>query len=326
MFRIRHLIMFVIFWGSASTLFAQQEAVSLRMEVDKRQVDVGDSITLTLEFRQIATGNASIMGEPQIPTPEHFEIRGQRSFTQVSMVNQQTMSTTTNKLELAATKAGTETLGPALMIYQDVNGKKKEVKSNVVSVSIVEKTGFSLFGRKSQAKAPEPKPETNQNPAAAQPPPGDQLRGIKPLLPETYMLFKLLFWLTLLCALGWFLWRLLRKPPQGKVVPQVPKPAQLKDAWKKLGNEELSGKEFCAGLSRLVCECLEYRYGFPAVNYTTDQILNILPEHKLSADEAAAVEKCLRTCDRVLYADANLTGRDNLRSLCSGLLPKVQKN
>ena len=39
-----------------------------------------------------------------------------------------------------------------------------------------------------------------------------------------------------------------------------------------------------------------------------------------------AAEKCLKTCDRVLYADGNLTGRDNLRALCSALLPKAPKS
>jgi hypothetical protein len=42
----------------------------------------------------------------------------------------------------------------------------------------------------------------------------------------------------------------------------------------------------------------------------------------LTADETAAVEKCLRTCDRVLYANGNVGARDTLRTLASVLLPK----
>jgi hypothetical protein len=46
---------------------------------------------------------------------------------------------------------------------------------------------------------------------------------------------------------------------------------------------------------------------------------------KVSEEDKSAAEKCLKTCDRVLYADGNLTGRDALRVACSSLLPKGQK-
>ncbi len=39
-----------------------------------------------------------------------------------------------------------------------------------------------------------------------------------------------------------------------------------------------------------------------------------------------AVEKCLKACDRVLYADGNLTGRDALKTLAANLLPKASNN
>src|SRR5260221_12117615 len=75
-------------------VFAQQAEVGLRMAVDKRQVEVGESLTLTLEFKQVGSGNTSVMGEPQISTPENFEIRGQSSFTNITMMNQSTLATT----------------------------------------------------------------------------------------------------------------------------------------------------------------------------------------------------------------------------------------
>jgi len=43
-------------------------------------------------------------------------------------------------------------------------------------------------------------------------------------------------------------------------------------------------------------------------------------------NERSAVEKCLKTSDRVLYADGNLTGRETLRSVCAVLLPKNKKD
>ena len=85
-------------WG-----LAQGVEVGLKMDVDKRQLEVGDHLTLTLEFRQLGSGNSSVLGEPQISTPENFTIRGQHSFTQVTMINQQTAAISTTKLELEAT-------------------------------------------------------------------------------------------------------------------------------------------------------------------------------------------------------------------------------
>jgi hypothetical protein len=213
------------------------------------------------------------------------------------------------------------------LFYQDAQGKKRQVDSNKVTVTVVEKTGFSLFGKKKNANPPaQSQPQTAPNPAVAlnQPSP-DDLRGIKPLLPESFMLIRTIFWVTLLALIVGFVWRQLKKQPASTTTPPLGKAAQLKDAWKKLGNEDLTGKEFCFGLSNLVRECLQYRFNFPAVHYTTEEILKTLPKYKLTDDEFVAAEKCLKTCDRVLHADANLTGRENLRSYCSALLPKVPK-
>lgn len=307
-----------------ATVMAQQTEVGLRMEVDKRQVEIGDSLTLTLEFRQLGTGNSTVLGEPQIPTPENFQIRGQMSSTEVRIINQQTAAISTTRLTLVASKVGEETLGPAVLVYQDSQGQKREIKSNQATVTVVEKTGFSLFHKK-QATPTSQAPASPNPPAAASQSP-EQLREIKPLLPESFDMVKFLIALAILVLVVGFVWRQLRRPSRPSGVPLLGKAAQLKDAWKKLGNDDLPSKEFCLGLSNLVRECLQYRFDFPAVDYTTDEILKALKKMKPSDDEFVAAEKCLKTCDRVLYADANLTGRDNLRSLCSALLPKVQKN
>ena len=306
---------------TAGLVEAQQAEVGLRMGVDRRQVRVGEDLTLTLEFKQVGSGNSSVMGEPQISTPEHFEIRGQTSSTQVNMINQQTMAISTTRLRLVATKPGTETLGPALLIYQDASGNKREIKSNVATVTVVEKSGFSLFGKKSQS--PPQAPASTAAPPAQSP--GGDLRDVKPLLPESHMFIKALLVLILLGLIAGFIWRQLNRPVSGPAVAPLGKAAQLKDAWKKLSNEDLSGKEFCLGLSNLIRECLQYRFQFPAVDFTTEEVLRELKKVRISDDEFVAAEKCLKTCDRVLYADGNLTGRDNLRSFAQALLPKTPK-
>lgn len=301
-------------------LNAQQETVGIRMDVDNLQVAVGDKLMVTIEFKQLGNGNSSVLSGPSIPTPEHFEIRGQTSFTQVVMINQQSTMIYTTKLALVATKPGNESLGPASLIYQDSAMKKREIKSNVVNVTVVEKSGFSLFGGNKNSPTATPANNPPVNP--------DELRGLKPLLPGVVNFFRVVLWtLVALLVIGFFVWQFL-KPRKSSSPASMPMgvEAQFRDAWKKLGNEDLSSNEFCIGLSKLVRESLQYRYQFPAVNYTTEEILREMAKRKAADDEKAAIEKCLKTCDRVLHADGNLTGRDNLRTMASAILPKVPKN
>jgi hypothetical protein len=314
-------VLLMALWGGlvVPPAMAQQgSTIGLRMDVDKRQLEVGDHLTVSIEFKQIGSGN-SATGEPSISTPEHFEIQGQSSATQVTIVNQQEAMVSTTRLSLVATKAGDETLGPALLIYQDPQGQKHEIHSNVVSVTVVEKTGFSLFGKKKADPTPTPE---------ATPDESDAPRDVKPLMNDSYMGLRILFWLVVAALVAGFVWWQFRKKGPADKAPAVPlgKAAELRENWKKLSNEDLSSTEFCLGLSSLVRECLQYRFNFPAVDCTTEEILRSLKQLKISDDAFVAAEKCLKTCDRVLYADGNLTGRENLRALCSALLPKASKN
>jgi hypothetical protein len=295
-------------------LFAQQATVGLRLDVDKREVAVGEVLTLTVEFKQIGTGNSTASGEPTIPPPQNFQIQGQSSATQVAIINQQTAMISTTKYELVATKVGEETLGPALLIYQDDQQRKKEIKSNVVTVKVVDK--------KQDENPPASNPQSNNPPTNP-----DDLRDLKPLLPETTNWLRIVIWsLVGLLIVGFVIWQFLKPKKAGPPPIPMGKEAQLRDAWKKLANENLSSKEFCLGLSSLVRECLQYRYQLPAIYSTTEEILKEMRQRKASDDEKAAIEKCLKACDRVLHADGNLTGRDNLRALCAVLLPKVSRS
>ncbi len=289
------------------------DAAGLRLLVDQRQVEVGKSVKVSIEFKHIGNESAAL-GNPSIPTPEKLQMGGfTSSFTNISYDQGKEVVTSTTQFSLTAVREGVETLGPALLIYQDSHGKKIELKSNQVALTIVPKTGFSLFGKKNEA-SPTPTPSA------------DDLTDLKPLIPESHWLIRTLIWgLAALLILGLILWRLLRSKPKAAAPPPMGVPAQLKDRWKKLADEDLGAKEFCAELSSLVRECLQYRFGFAAVNFTTEEVLRALAKVKMTDDERVAADRLLKTCDRVLHADGNLTGRDNLRALCSALLPKVPK-
>src|SRR5271157_1766603 len=45
----------------------QQEVLGLRMEVDKRQVEGGESLTLSLEYKQVGNTGSSSFQEPSLP-------------------------------------------------------------------------------------------------------------------------------------------------------------------------------------------------------------------------------------------------------------------
>jgi hypothetical protein len=307
--------------GSTPGLAQVQQEVGLRMDVDKRELQVGDRITLTIEFRQMGNGGSSEFQAPSIHTPENFEIQGTFSAARVIIENQQTVQISTTKLSLKATRPGAETLGPAVLIFKDAQQQTREIKSNIITVTVTEKKSFSIFGHKKKKENANP-PQAN-NPVAT---PDEPLRDIKPLVPESSSPLKVIFWLVVAVLLAGFIWRHFQNKGPRVVVPAIPeKAAQLREAWRKLADDELTAKEFCLGLANLTRECLEFRFRFPAVDLTTEEILMEAGKHKLTAEELDAVEKCLKATDRVLYADGNLTGRDNLRTYCSSLLPRIQK-
>jgi hypothetical protein len=187
-------------------------------------------------------------------------------------------------------------------------------------VVVTPKTGFSLFGKK-KSVAPA------SAPAAQAPPTPDDLSGIKGLPPDSFSWVSFIFWTIGLVMIVGFVWRQFskKKKPASKVQP-IGKIAELQQAWKKLGRDDISAKDFALELSNLVRECLQYRYGFEAVDQTTEEIFDELKKYKLTETEKSAVEKCLKTSDRVLYADGSLVNKEALRTTCSALLPKNNKD
>ena len=94
-----------------------------------------------------------LLENPSCQPPRISKFGGNHLSRVSSIINQNTVATTTVEMHLVATKVGTETLGPASLFYQDAQGKKREVDSNKVTVTVVEKTGFSLFGKRKNPQA-----------------------------------------------------------------------------------------------------------------------------------------------------------------------------
>jgi hypothetical protein len=148
---------------------------------------------------------------------------------------------------------------------------------------------------------------------------------VKPLLPESFaFLGWIILFLIILLTAGLIYRRSRRSEKKTVSIPESEED-RFKIALKKLFNEDLEAKEFCLRLASLIRECLQVRYDFPATDYTTSEIVKTLKQKNAPEDVREAAEKCLKTCDRVVYADGNLSAKENLRALALLLLPKTQK-
>ena len=303
--------------------------MGLRLDVDKRQVTVGESLHLTLEFRRMGSGGSAVLRQPSIATLEHFEVRGTSSSTQVVMDNQQMVEISSTRIVLVATQPGTETIGPAVMVYEDPQKGPQELKSNGVMVTVNEKSKLGLFAKKKPSEDAAPAPPQAQAPASAVPPsaPQDELRDIKPLLMGGIGWFlRVLFWLIVAVLAGWFVYHQVRKWRVQKPKTESAKSdaALLREKYRKLSAAEGESKEYCLALSELLRACLNHRHGFSAQDLTTEEVMAEARKRALSAGDVEKVEKCLTTCDRVLYADGTLTLKDkqNLKSMVGDFVPK----
>ena len=302
------------FGAGAAWADASSDQVGLRLTVDKSQLEVGDSLTLTLEFKQIGSGNGIEAQTPSIATPENFELRGNQTSTQVIESDGNVYEVMTTKCTLVATHEGVEDLGPASLIYQDPKTGRQEIQSNTVRVTVTPKSAFSFFGHKTP-------PPAQPTPAAS----ADDLQDVKPLEPH-YGVLGILVWVLLAILVVGFAARMwMRRPAQVPPPAAAPEGDDWRDSLRKLFNEDLASKDFCLKLSAWTRECLAERYGFPAEDYTTGEILRALRGAKAGADVQEAAEKCLRVCDRVLYAEGMIGSKDNLKAWALVLAPRAAK-
>jgi hypothetical protein len=255
---------------------------------------------------------------------ENFEIRGPEfSSSRIMMVNGVMAQISTTRISLKAVKEGNATIGPALALYQDPSGARREIQSNPALVTIVAKKGFSLFGPKAGTVPAAPTPAPAPSTGATNP---DDLRDIHGLVPEPSFPWAWLFWVfTALVAAGYF-YRLWKKAKAAGPSEMAKGPADLlRERFKRLSREDLAGVEYCREASSLARGCLSYRYNFPAEDWTTSEILTEVKRLKAAAGVLDASENCLKPCDRVLYAEGVLssTARDNIRQALSSLMPKA---
>lgn len=299
--------------------------IGLRLDVDKRQVQVGESLHLTIEFRRMGSSGMTVLRNPAIASLQLFEVRGTSSSTQVMMDNQQTVEISSTKVTLVATRAGIETLGPAVMVFQDPTKGPQELKSNGVLVTVVEKPKFNLFAKKPTS----PPVAVAQQPVAPTPPPApqDDIRDLRPLIAGIGWALRTIFWLIVLVLVGWWVGRKVKKwmADRAKVVPVKTESSILREKLRALSADGMTARDFCISASELMRECLQVRYGILAPDLTTREVLQAMKKMKATLSAIEDVKMVLGTCDRVLYADGSLLLKEKqtLKSSIGEYIPKV---
>ena len=142
--------------------------------------------------------------------------------------------------------------------------------------------------------------------------PMTDIHDIKPLLsmgPDLQWLYWVLGAMGLagLALLAWYLWRRRKKP-----APSIPAPRPLPphiEAYQALDALEaqarISGKQYYFKLSAILRRYLERRYGFPAAEMTTEELLPRLDGLPLDADLAPALKAFCRSADPIKFAGAD---------------------
>jgi hypothetical protein len=141
--------------------------------------------------------------------------------------------------------------------------------------------------------------------------PMTDIHDIKPLLsmgPDLQWLYWLLAALAIggLALLVWYLWHRRKKPePSIPAPPPVPPHIEAHQALDALAAQTgISGKRYYFRLSAILRRYLERRYGFPAAEMTTEELLPRLDGLPLDADLSPALKAFCLSADPIKFAGA----------------------
>jgi hypothetical protein len=138
------------------------------------------------------------------------------------------------------------------------------------------------------------------------------IHDIKPLLsmgPDLQWLYWVLGVLAIggLALLAWHLWHRRKKPgPSIPAPPLVPPHIEACRALDALAAQTgISGKQYYFRLSAILRRYLERRYGFPAAEMTTEELLPRLDALPLDGDLAPALKAFCLSADPVKFGGAD---------------------
>lgn len=142
--------------------------------------------------------------------------------------------------------------------------------------------------------------------------PMTDIHDIKPLLsmgPDLQWLYWILGVMAFagLALLAWHLWHRRKKP--GSLIPASPPIPPHIEAYQALdalsAQTGISGKQYYYRLSAILRRYLERRYGFPAAEMTTEELLPRIDGLPLDADLSPALKDFCLSADPIKFAGAD---------------------
>ena len=106
-----------------------------------------------------------------------------------------------------------------------------------------------------------------------------------------------------------------RKPEKVVYVPQIPLPITLLEQLESIEQEELwqnnKNKLYYSKLTDIIWQYIEYRYGVPTFEKTSNEILSKLKLKAISEDQQILVSKLFRLADMVKFAKTLPSSQEN---------------
>ena len=240
----RWMVFFCIFlcFGAAGTIMGADNApVGLAATLNPPSAKVGSTVLLTLSYQLPEA--ARLSPDPQIKGLEGFTIADRQ--TGPGQI----------RVTLLVDRIGQFKSGPLSLAYLDKEGKEGFLQTEPVSLTVLSNLG--------------------EKPAEA------QLKPIYGIIPTTSGAIKYLWWMVIAliacgAGIGLFLWIRKRRNRKAFAISQDPPHALAKKEIDKLESERLFEKghvkEFYFRFSEIMRRYLESLRGFPAAEYTTQEI------------------------------------------------------
>ncbi|MDY6933060.1 MAG: hypothetical protein SVZ03_02405 [Spirochaetota bacterium] len=272
---IRLLVIVYLVMNSLPLLFLTAEDIatdntppaSLSASLDRKSARVGDTVILTIKYT--LPPESKLISESEIDELDEYTIID-RNMIEGGVA-----------LKILIDRAESFEIGPFSLTFEDKEGEKNIITGDPVSLEVLSNLG--------------------ERPADA------QLKSLIGIMPITPLWLKYLPWIigitiVLIAAIGIILWRRMRQRGIDEIIDQRTPDVIARDEIRKLQAEKLFEKghykEFYFRFSEILRYYLEGLRGFPAVEFTTEEIAR-----RVKRDRDKQIIPLLREADLVKFAD-----------------------
>ena len=255
----------------------------MRASLDSTRLFIGDRFRLQLEAVLPTNGRLESIDLSALKEVENVDIEAETDWDTTQLDQQQQLKKT---LTLQVWDSGYYRLPPVPFVFKE-NNRQRVLETNELAIQVV--------------------PVVLQD--------STELAAIKDILRERatvwdYLPFILAFSLVPMAALLFHWWRKRQQTDDTYLPPLVQRPAHeiALDALRDLRANKLwqqgNFKEYQSQLTYIIRQYLENRYGVPALESTTDQILRSLERVDFDSSWKQKLQQILQVADLVKFAKA----------------------